>query len=94
MKIILDVFEARALGLDAHIDVFSDQANKRTRVICAKAERHIDNTVVIGMIFVGVEEGHLRIVGDQLIRKDGKGAKPILIEIGSGNLNALLDFLW
>ena len=94
MTIILDVFEARTLGLNAHIDVFGDQANKCTRVICAEAECHINNAVVIGVIFIGVEEGHLRIVGDQLIRKDNQGTEPILIKIGSENLDAFLDFLW
>ena len=94
MTIILNVLEPRALGLDAHVDVFGDQADKRTRVICAEAQRDIDNAVVIGMIFVGVQERDFSIVGDQLIRKNCQGPKPVLIEIGSGNLDAFLDVLW
>jgi len=93
VTIILDVLEPRALGLDAHVDVFGDEANKRARVVGTEAQRHIDNAVVIGVIFIGVEERHLRIVSNQLIRKDGQGTEPILIEIGSRNLDAFLDFL-
>ena len=93
VTIILDVFEPRALGLDAHIDVFRDQTDKRARVIGTEAERHIDNAIVIGVVLVGVEERHFGIVSNQLIRKDGQGTKPVLIEIGSRNLDAFLDFL-
>ena len=87
------MFEPRALGLDAHIDVFRHQTDNRARVIGTEAQRHIDNAIVIGVVLVGVEERHFGIVSNQLIRKDGQGTKPVLIEIGSRNLDAFLDFL-
>ena len=54
VTIILHMLEAGSLRLDSHVDVFGNQTNKRTRRICAEPQRDIDNTIVIGLIFIDV----------------------------------------
>ena len=73
MAIVLDPVQTRPLGLDAHVDVFGDQANHPIRLLGLQFQGDVDNPVVIRLVLGGIEERHDAVFLNQLIRIDGKG---------------------
>ena len=61
--VVLHLQQARALGLDTHIDIFGHQAHKLIRVFRLQTQGHINNAVVVGLGLGVVQVRHVRVVG-------------------------------
>ena len=84
------MLQPRAFRFDAHIDVFRHETHKCGGEISTQAQGHVDDTVVVGLIFVGIKEGYLSVIGNQLIGKDGQRTQPMLIKIGTWDFHSAL----
>ena len=93
MAIVLHVLQARAFGLDPHIDIFRHETDECARIVRTQSQRNVDNPIVVGLILVGIEKRHLGIFGYQLIGKNCQRAESVFIKVGPLNIHALLDLL-
>ena len=81
MAVILDMFEPRSFCLDTHVDVFGHQTNKRVGMIGVQPQCNVNDPIIVGLIFIGVEKGDRGIFSDELIRKNCQCPQSTLIKI-------------
>ena len=66
--VVLNVYQARTLRLDSHVDVLGHQADKLSGVFRLEAQGHIDYAIVIGLILRTVKIRHITVANQSLVR--------------------------
>ena len=71
----------QTLCLDTHIDVFGHQTNKRTGVIGVQPQCNINDPVIVGLIFIGVEKRDRGVFSELIDREKWPAFPAALIKI-------------
>ena len=59
MPIVLNMLEARSLGLNSHIDIFGYKTDKLSRMFALVFQSNINNAIVIRLILSAVQKRHV-----------------------------------